>query len=352
MGVNSKSSNRDRNRYYYLYDVLMHYKETLGERLIENKKILGNAVCLIDPHTHSTHSDGRGSVSDNYEVAMTCGLDYVYITDHNTVEPKKYARMLEGISWGQETREEPHIVLLHPEHPYVPEPGTALHDILAGARDRGSFAFVAHPAGQGTPRESPEEILARLRTIGPVFAMEVLNGIFQVFRSWDVCDRLAVKIWDRLLREGRHVAPIGTSDAHEPFGIGTAWTGVYVSEVSQNTITAALRDGNCFASEAPLLRFGINGRPMGAELVAAEGDELLLQLQAVDSAGLRRISLIGDGRVIHSFAPDGEHDFSATYPVAAGHTAACYRVEVVAEDDRRAFSGPIYTIPEKGVGRD
>ena len=260
MERNERSSNSDLNRYYYLHDSLMHYKEELGERLIENKKLIGETVCLIDPHTHSNHSDGRGSVSENYEVAMTCGLDYLYVTDHNTVDQKKYAQMLEGISWGQETMDDNHIVLLHPESPYLPEPGTALRDTFAAACRQSSFVFVAHPAGQGVPRGNQDEIIQRLKAIGPAFAMEVMNGIFRLFRSWDSCDQLSVAIWDQLLKDGWRVTPIGTSDAHEPFTIGTAWTGVYVHEIRQSRIVEALNRGNCFASEAPFVRFDEIGR--------------------------------------------------------------------------------------------
>ncbi len=341
------ATNSDLTRYSYMHDVLMHFKEEMGERIIESKKLLGETICLIDPHTHSTHSDGRGSVSENYEVAMTCGLDYIYITDHNTVEQKKYAKMLEGISWGQETMDDNHIVLLHPNEPYIPEPGTELRDTYAEARKHGSFVFVAHPAGQGHPMADQESVIRKLKAVSPSFAMEIMNGIFRFFRSWDPCDQLSVAIWDQLLKDGWHVTPIGTSDAHEPFTIGTAWTGLFPDELRQTKIVEALNRGNCFASEAPLVKFSCNDNPMGSEITVPAGEKLYFNMKAADSFGIRCINLIDGGNQIHSFHLSGSTLFEDSYMILAGRNQSYYRVEVIAEDDRRAFSAPIYTVPKK-----
>ncbi len=125
MTINSQTE-QDLNRFEYMKDCLSRFKEESGDRVLENKRLLNEDVWLVDPHTHSTFSDGRGSVTENYDVAMACGLDYVYITDHNTVEQAKYSTMIEGISWGQEPvigRE--HIVLLNPTKKMLDDAHTA-----------------------------------------------------------------------------------------------------------------------------------------------------------------------------------------------------------------------------------
>ena len=139
-----------------------------------------------------------------------------FITDHTSIEASEYARMLEGISWGQEpiTGEE-HVVSLNNDVIIGDKPvkGT----IFAEAMRHGSFAFIPHPAGQGEVRgTAAERAEALLKFAGREFAMEVLNGLFKVFRAWDSCSEAALAIWDELLRQGCRITPLGGSDAHRP----------------------------------------------------------------------------------------------------------------------------------------
>ena len=39
-------------------------------------------------HVHTTHSDGSGSVADVVEAAQKTGVDFVVLTDHNTMRAK------------------------------------------------------------------------------------------------------------------------------------------------------------------------------------------------------------------------------------------------------------------------
>ena len=132
--------------------------------------------------------------------------------------------------------------------------------------------------------------------------------------------------------------------SHEPFSIGTAWTGVYVHEIRQSRIVEALKRGNCFASEAPFVRFDGNEQPMGSVLEVAAGDKVFFRLKAADAAGIRCLNLIEDGGIVQSFHLNGELTFDDSYMVMAGKNPAYYRLEVIADDDRRAFSAPIYTV--------
>ncbi len=343
MAINSQTE-LDLNRYEYMKDCLSRYKEEAGDRVLENKRLLNEEVWLVDPHTHSTFSDGRGSVTQNYDVAMACGLDFVYITDHNTVEQAKYSTMIEGISWGQEPvigRE--HIVLLNPENAFIPQTDN-LAELYQEAMKKSMFVFLPHPGGQGIPITDVEERVEILKTVGPRFAMEVMNGIFRMFRSWDVCDELSVSMWDQLLRDGFQVTPIGSSDAHEPFGIGTAFTGVYSTALRQSKIAEALFAGNCFASEAPLLQFKCNDETMGGIIESFPGKKLNFELKAADICGLKSVEIISDGHVIKRYNLDNATLFEEPFTFFSGKKNSYFRMEVVSKDDRRAFASPIYTL--------
>ncbi|MBN2641450.1 MAG: CehA/McbA family metallohydrolase [Victivallales bacterium] len=331
------------NRFEYIRDCLSRYKEECGDRLLESKNLLGEDLWLIDPHTHSTFSDGRGTVSQNYDVAMACGLDFVYITDHHTIEQSKYAKMVEGISWGQEPvagRE--HIVLLNGGEVFVPQTQDPA-ELYKQACKIAPFVFFPHLGGQGIPINDIEERIETLKSVGPRFAMEIMNGIFNVFRSWDECDQTAVEMWDKLLQSGRQVTPVGASDAHEPFGIGTVFTGVFAPELSQSKLIESLVAGNCFVSEAAMLQFKCNDVPMGGVHESFPGKKLKFQIKASDICGLRRLRVVSDGHVIKQYDIDGDCFMDEEFTFYSGKKSSYYRLEVVSQDDRRAFSAPIYT---------
>ena len=40
-------------------------------------------------HIHSTYSDGTGKIEDIAQAASDSGLDFIMMTDHNTLKPKE-----------------------------------------------------------------------------------------------------------------------------------------------------------------------------------------------------------------------------------------------------------------------
>lgn len=345
MKTAGKAVDPERGRLSYLTDALMHYKEQLGDRLLETRNLFG-PVTLIDPHTHSDCGDGRGAVAQNYEAAMACGLDFIYVTDHNTIEPKKYSRMLEGISWGQEPIcGNEHVVILNNNEVF--DPSTCEEeDFYRQASRCGAFSFMPHPAGHGVPDPAPEERADRLQEMaGNDFAMEIINGVFKLFRAWDECDEAAVNIWDRLLERGCRVVPLGGSDAHDPFSIGTAWTGVFCDGMSHKNIIAAMQAGRCFASEAAMLDFTCCGIPSGGTLEAPSRQVLNFTLRAADFFGLHQVRLLAGGKVVKMWSLDNTPLFEEEWQAISSGGREYYRLEAISRDDRRAFSAPLYIRP-------
>jgi len=332
-------------RFQYLNDLLSDFKSQYGDRILETRSLFGE-VTLIDPHTHSDCDDGRGSATQNYEVAMSCGLDCVFITDHHSIDSRKYARMLEGISWGQEPAAgSEHLVVLNNDEPLKSTTGKP-SEFYADALRRCRFAFIPHPAGQGEIHCDPDERARQLIAFaGQEFAMEILNGLFQAFRCWNRNCEDAVTIWDQLLQRGCRVSPIGGSDAHDPYSIGTAWTGVLCESLSHNTILHTLQAGRCFASEAAMLDFQCCGKAAGGWLKVSPGQDLLFQLRAADHFGLRRVRLIADGIPLESWELDDAPLFEEEFRIGNSGGDRYFRMEAVSRDDRRAFSAPLYLIP-------
>ena len=61
-------------------------------------------------------------------------------------------------------------------------------------------------------------------------------------------------VWDRQLDEGAALAPFATDDAHyAATDLGDAWTMVRAADRSREAVVAALRGGNVYASNGPVI---------------------------------------------------------------------------------------------------
>ena len=149
-----------------------------------------------------------------------------------------------------------------------------------------------------------------------------------------------------MLTDGWRIRALGASDAHVPESIGTAWTGVFAGRCTAHSIIKALRAGLCFASEASVMDFRCNDRPMGSRIPVRRGRVLRLRLRVADAAGVASVRLVSQGKVVREIRAHGEPLVEADVTRKAGTRPAYFRIESTATDDRRAFSTPIYTEPK------
>jgi hypothetical protein len=93
-----------------------------------------------------------------------------------------------------------------------------------------------------------------------------------------------------------------------PFSTGTDWfiydfSRVYVpisGVLTSKKWLAELAAGKSYITNGVLLEFSVNGKPIGASLASAVGDELKIVGQAIGRNDFRQIELIHSGRVINS----------------------------------------------------
>ena len=98
-------------------------------------------------HIHTRYSDGGGTVEDVVRAARKAGLDFVLISDHNTLEGRRdagyHGEILVAVATEQ-SLPEGHLVVAGTE--------TALRDsaekTAAAARAAGGFSWIAHPFGR------------------------------------------------------------------------------------------------------------------------------------------------------------------------------------------------------------
>lgn len=320
------------------------FKGDLAVRLAESRKLLGRHVLAVDIHSHAVHSDGLAMVEENVEMARHLGLDFLFATDHQSLAQKRHTRKWADASWGQEPGAGPHhIGLLCGTRKFKPKQASIAADFAAAAKIA-PFVWIPHPAGWYPRKWYTEEAIATLWTLGPKFAIELLNGAHKVVTAYDPFDAKALQVWDRLLCDGRKVTALGASDAHIPEAIGTAWTGVFAARRTAPSIIGALGKGQCFASESSLVDFSCDGQPMGSSVQRPSGKTVTLRFRIADAAGLAWARVVSQGKIVKEYAVHGGKIVEGSLPRKVVK-AAYYRVESAAIDNRRAYSSPIYVEP-------
>ncbi|MPZ54381.1 MAG: PHP domain-containing protein [Acidimicrobiia bacterium] len=222
-----------------------------------------------DLHSHTVHSDGKLEIDALLAHAVSRGLDFVAVTDHNTVSHHPYLeeagnRMGMVAIPGQEvTTDVGHANCLG-EIPWVDfrEPADTWRET---AEENGGLMSVNHPwAGHVAWRKPLSQ---------PATLVEMWH------HTWDRVFRLPFEEWQLFGR-----VPVGGSDFHrpgdQPLGDPTTWV-----EVNEPTV-AGLLDG------LGVGRVCIGANP-SSPLVYARGDELVVVdgegCELVDAEGRRSL---------------------------------------------------------------
>jgi hypothetical protein len=199
-----------------------------------------------DWQCHTRHSDGGASVAELAHVARQRGLDFVAVTDHNTVSHHPYVRASSA-----------HDLLLIPGEEVTTYYGHAnvwgldhwldfrcrrdsdMAQVIAEAHRRGLLFSVNHPKPDGPAWEYGPDL--------PVDCIEVWQGL------WPVGNQASLPFWERLLRQGRRIVAVGGSDKHQeslgatprtPWLLGQPTTFVYAEALTSEAILAGVRAGH------------------------------------------------------------------------------------------------------------
>jgi hypothetical protein len=182
-------------------------------------------------HVHTTHSDGGGTTAEVIAAARAAGLEFIAITDHNTLDAKPaegYESRLLVLVGTEVSTDAGHVLGLG-----IPDPAYRfsgdVRDALTDVHDAGGIAFAAHPVStradfQWTAWDQPGS-----------WGIELLNGdsqwraagwprLLRTAALYGINPRYALLTsltpphetlsrWDALLRE-RAAAGIAGADAH------------------------------------------------------------------------------------------------------------------------------------------
>jgi hypothetical protein len=225
-----------------------------------------------DLHLHTVHSDGERHPGELVSEAQAGGLDFIVSTEHNTNAANRVWQTCRTGSLlvipGEEvtTRHGHWLAVGLPAHGwfdwrYGPRDGV-FPRFAAEARAAGGLVVAAHPAVP-VPGSAWEFGFAHVE------ALEVWNG------RWNLDDELSLRIWQRLLRQGRRVVAVGGSDSHgkhQP--VGSPQTAVHARELSVPAIVDGLRRGRSYIVRSREVACELTAsRPSGAD-VAGPGQTL------------------------------------------------------------------------------
>jgi hypothetical protein len=343
---------------------------------------------VANPHLHSAYSDGTWYHAQIAQAAADADIDLVIVTDHNIwVDDVEgyYENVLllvgEEVHDVQLSRQCNHLLIFGVEQEMAPHPENS-QQLIDAVSAKGGLSFLAHPVERGSPLSpalaalpwddwevdgytgielwnymSEFKSLTQTKLSALFFAFFPDLGIKGPFRQ-------ALRLWDRLLGQGRRVVAIAGSDAHgNVYSLGPIsrvvfpykylfgcvnthilFSGTLTRDLATDKaiIYKALRDGHCFVGYDALgstrgfrffARSGSHTATMGDELKREAA--LIFHVEVPAAADTR---LLCDGKVVARSR--GQHlDYTTSDP-------GIYRVEVYRRHRLRQrawiFSNPIY----------
>jgi len=242
-------------------------------------------------HTHTVHSDGQWKGAELVEAAKERGLDFLMVTDHNTISgwedvlttAKDDILIVPGV---EITSFYGHALALGVEH-WIDcrigwEEWTMNDAALAVREERGCF-LVAHPLAEGRP------YCAGCRWEYPEFDMSLADGIEVWNALWtDVTlnNDQSLLLWEDYRKKGYKLTATSGCDVHDAdaWKDGTPYSFVYSETLSRKEIIEGIRDGKVVISSGPWLNIksaeGVDTKPtiIGDTLIV-EKDKLVLVVQ-------------------------------------------------------------------------
>jgi hypothetical protein len=215
-----------------------------------------------DLHTHSDHSDAHDfAVADLIQMARDAGLDFVFLTDHNTVtgvpemDASADATLLTtgGIElttyWG-------HALCLGAREwvDWRMHPGTIdMAHVAAAAYAQGQVFVIAHPLGDGDPGCTGCAWRFGEMMPGNARAVEIWNGPW----GCDSNNERNLALWYDWLNQGLRLTGTAGSDAHSPrdYTPTTGFSVIYAESLSEAALLEGLLAGHLYLSSGPQLTF-------------------------------------------------------------------------------------------------
>ncbi|WP_421726168.1 CehA/McbA family metallohydrolase [Bauldia sp.] len=309
-----------------------------------------------DLHGHTLHSDARWSVADFVAYARGRALDFVTLTDHNTVSALAECDSMANddlltLGGMELTTFAGHCLSIGPREwmDWRVRDGDTMADVAKRHMAAGGFYIIAHPMCIGEPFCSGCTWQYPDMMPGVAPAVEVWNG------PWDQesNNEDALKLYYRWLNQGHRLVATAGSDTHGPFPSNAriGYNHVYAEALSEDAILGALRQGHSYVSSGPRLSLTVetadgNAGMMGDAFDAATA-EIKASFEDCPSGAMAWLIAGGskhkgaDVQVLDEVSLDEKR--SERWTVRPEGQFAWYAVEVLDPDGQvHALTNPVY----------
>ena len=303
-------------------------------------------------HTHTIHSDGTLAPAELLELSRQAGLDFVAITDHNTVTHQQElashppTSQLPLVIAGEEvTTPGGHASVwgLGPNEWVdfrVRSEDGRISDLVESAHRYGALFSVNHPVSACIACGWTHE------WVRGIDAIEISNGQHGELTG-------AVAIWDSLLRTGRRITAVGSSDWHRgPNAIDDAHVRVQAPVLTETAILGAIREGRVIvmrkardATPEITVTNGSTVAGVGEALAIAPGSTTTVRAIAPGMAGVV-MRVIVDGQPAAATSLDSSGKGLIELPGLRGSDSGYVRVELHSpgHDLALAIANPVYLV--------
>ncbi len=302
-----------------------------------------------DLHAHTIHSDGRWDVPEFTQFMRSQGLDFVSLSDHNTVTGLAQHRSQTEDGFlamgGMELSTfNGHMLALGSSHLYEwrlnIEPGMDVNRIMQQVIDQGDLLIIAHPMAPDDPFCSGCHWFFDEARPGVALGVEVWNG------GWHRFNEEGLQQYYTWLNLGHRLVMTSGSDIHgEPNGNRPRRNGsnvVYAEELSERAILDAIRKGHSYLSAGPELLLTAEsdsgGRAMCGDQISGQTINVNVAWQQAHPGDVVRLIVDGKTQDEAPIGTSGEMQWSR----AAGDIR-WFTVEMRdANGEMWAVSNPIY----------
>jgi hypothetical protein len=310
-----------------------------------------------DLHSHTLHSDASWTAQDLVAAARQQGLDFIALTDHNTISPLAEMAALGDETLltlgGQElTTFWGHAVCLGAHDGWldwrVDRAGKGMAAIATQLYEKGQLYIIAHPYAIGDPYCTGCRWLYTTMMPGTARLIEVWNGPwFGEHPLEHNCNEDGLAFYYRCLNEGRRLVMTAGSDAHGPksYERGPGFNVIYAESLSEKGILEALAAGHSYLSVGPVLQLhATNGAGvqvmMGDQLATAGGGDVTVSGEWSGAPVGARLRLIVNGAV---YAQSDVAESGQTAWTLPAHGTRWFTVELRSDEGAiLAVTNPIF----------
>ena len=323
-----------------------------------------------DFHVHTSASDGDYPPSQVIEIARAEGLDFIAITDHNTVAA--FSELGEAAGFlvvpGIEiTFDAGHFNVLG-----VADWRDWMEDICVGqiqvplaGRHRTTTNLMRRTAAEGLlnsinhPFLQPWEWQYGATDLRYVHCLEVWNAPF--YPDNVRANPQAVTLWTAWLNAGHRITAIGGSDYHHPprpkegkpgERLGLPSTYVYAGQLSVVAILEGLRQRRTYVSIGPRVAFQAQADDttygIGADLGEQSGEIEFTATVLFDGPEIAHGQIVKNGEVIAETLIQGGQGSLQCGATAEPARSAWYRLDVFDQNGQMlAITNPIFAGPRR-----